>query len=405
MANFLSSVSPTLLPPTITEPIFTKATESSAVQQLARKVPLSITAQTAIPVMMDVPAAGWVTEGGVKPTGGETIGIKTMTGKKVALLLPISEEVATTNAAGLYDQLQQDLPTAIARAFDHAAIVGKDLRTGSAGPFSDYLSETSQTVVLGTATQAHGSHYADLVAGEQDVTNKGYDFTGFAADPRLKPQLKLDTDTTGRPLWIDSPADGIGAGTLIGYPAFFNRGVSGLYRRGGNKVQVITENGTPTGGTFTLSVEGQTTTAIAQAAAASAVQTALRALANTSATTVTVTGSNGGPFTATFTNDGGSAPITANGANLTGGTSPTVTVIQATTVDSGIRAIGGDFSQCAYGVGRDITIKVSTQASYVDEGGTTHSAFQENLVLLLVEAYYGFVVGDPNAFVTYTGTN
>jgi hypothetical protein len=31
-----------------------------------------------------------------------------------------------------------------------------------------------------------------------------------------------------------------------------------------------------------------------------------------------------------------------------------------------------------------------------------HSAFQENLTLLLVEAYYGFVMGDKYAFVAYT---
>jgi hypothetical protein len=71
--------------------------------------------------------------------------------------------------------------------------------------------------------------------------------------------------------------------------------------------------------------------------------------------------------------------------------------------DTKLRAIGGDWSQCAYGVGMDITIKVSDSASYVDENGTTHSAFQENLVLLLVEAYYGFVKSDAlGAFVAYT---
>jgi hypothetical protein len=49
----------------------------------------------------------------------------------------------------------------------------------------------------------------------------------------------------------------------------------------------------------------------------------------------------------------------------------------------------------------DISVKVSSEANYWD-GAAWHSAFQENLVLLLVEAYYGFVVADPNAFVAYT---
>ena len=52
----------------------------------------------------------------------------------------------------------------------------------------------------------------------------------------------------------------------------------------------------------------------------------------------------------------------------------------------------------------DISVKVSNQASYIDSSNVWHSAFQDNLVLLLVEAYYGFVVGNTNAFCSYTTT-
>jgi hypothetical protein len=52
-------------------------------------------------------------------------------------------------------------------------------------------------------------------------------------------------------------------------------------------------------------------------------------------------------------------------------------------------------------VGMDISVRISKEASYWD-GSTWHSAFQENLVLLLVEAYYGFVMGSPDAFCVYT---
>ena len=127
MANVqLSSVASTLLPPTITDPIFKKAEETSAVMQLARRVPLSVTANTAIPIPLDVPVAGWISEGGAKPLATGGVGVKLMTGKKVAMLVPVSQEVVMSNAAGLYDQLVADLPTAIARAFDHAAIHGRE---------------------------------------------------------------------------------------------------------------------------------------------------------------------------------------------------------------------------------------------------------------------------------------
>lgn len=403
MATLLSSVNPTLLPPTIAGPIFEKTEELSAVQQLARRVPLSVTANTAIPISMDIPAAGWVSEGGQKPVGSAGVGIKTMVGKKVALLVPVSSEVASTNAAGLYSQLRQDLPVAIARAFDYAAIHGKDLRTGAAGPFADYLTRGASSIELGTSAASAGSTYTDLVNGEKLVVDAGFDFTGFAADPRLKPTLKLSTDTQGRPLWVDAPQEGINAGNLIGYPAYYNRGVSGAYRRSGSRVQVVTITGTPTGGTFTLAIGGATTTALAYNAAAGTVQTAVRALGAPWAG-ATVSGSAGGPYTVTLSPVGGaSAPILANGSGLTGGTSPSVVVAQSPDSDSNLRAIGGDWSQAAWGQGMDITIKVSDTASYVDEAGVTHSAFQENLVLLLVEAYYGFVKSDAlGAFVAYT---
>jgi hypothetical protein len=399
----LSNVNGTLLPPTITGPIFTKAEETSAVMQLARKVPLSLTAQTAIPVPMDVPTAGWVTEGGLKPVSNGGVGIKMMTGKKVALLVPVSQEIAMTNAAGLYEQLQQDLPTAISRAFDYAAIHGLDLKTGNAGPFADYLAMTSNSQVIGSTAASAGGAYADLVKGVQQVVNapvQGYEFSGFAADPRLKPELMLSTDTQGRPLWVDGdPKSGFNGGSLLGYPAFYNTGVSGKYYRQGDGVQVVTIVGTPTGGTFTISVGGQTTAPIAYNADAATTQAAIRALGGAAATGATVTGT--GPYTITFS--GPSAPVTVNQKSLTGGTAAAsqATVAQSPNLDSGLRAIGGDFSQCAWGQGMDITVRVSTEANYFD-GTAWHSAFQENLVLLLVEAYYGFVVNDPNAFVAYT---
>lgn len=409
MAVQLNSVAPLLLPPTITGPIFAKASEQSAVMSLARRVPLSVSANTAIPVPMDVPTAGWVTEGGVKSAAEESIGVKIMTGKKVALLVPVSQEVVMTNPAGLYAQMQQDLPTAISRAFDQAAINGRDAKSGGAGPFADYLSATPNSIALGTAAASAGGIYNDLVQGIGKVVDKNYDFTGFAADPRMRVDTMLAVDTVGRPLITgqDSAAivDGGGnGGLLVGYPASYGRGVSGKYWRSGDSVQTVTINGAPTGGTFVISSGGNSYVA-AYNVAAGALQTAIQAFGGVYKN-VTVTGV--GPFTISFPNatanvQAASAPFDASGAGLTGGTNASVTVnaTGAGGVDSNLRAIGGDWSQCAYGVGMDISIKISNEASYFD-GTNWHSAFQENLSLLLVEAFYGFVVGNKNAFVAYT---
>jgi hypothetical protein len=408
MATQLSATNSVLLPPTITAPIFSKATEQSAVQSLARRVPLSVTANTAIPIPMDVPVADWVSESGVKPAAQVGVGVKQMTGKKVALLVPVSEEVAMTNPGGLYDQLVQDLPTAIARAFDYAVINGLSLRTGGAGPFAEYLSQATNTVALGTTANSSGGLYVDVVTGAGKVVDKNYDFTGIAADPRLKIDAQLQIDSSGRPLYTDSMnTAGSSAGQIAGFPTFFNKGVSGKYWRAGDKVQTITLVGTPTGGTVRL-FSGGNQADVAYNASTGTVQTAIRAWGGIYST-ATVTGS-AGAWVVTFTDiasnvTGGAAPFSTDQALLTGGTAAasksTIVASGQGGVDSTLRGVGGDWSQAAYGVGMDISVRVSKEASYYD-GSTWHSAFQENLVLLLVEAYYGFVMGSKDAFCTFT---
>lgn len=306
----LSNVDASLLPRTITAPIFEKSVEASAVMQLARPAPLALDATTSVPIPMDVPVADWVGQAAKKPLSTGGVDVKQMQAKKVAVLIPVAMEVAKTNAGGLYDQLQKDLPTAFARAFDHATIHGKTMK-GATGPFTEYLAATTNSVALGTATQAQGGIWADFVNGMAEVVDSDWDYTGTVADHRLKPSLLLATDTTGRPILVDTQTPGTNmaaAGTLIGEPLAYSRSVSGKQRR------------------------------------------------------------------------------------------------QSTSTDTGLRAIGGDWSQAAYGVGMDITVRISDQATYVDEEGGVHSAFQENLVLILAEAYYGFVLGDVDAFVKFTGT-
>lgn len=98
---------------------------------------------------------------------------------------------------------------------------------------------------------------------------------------------------------------------------------------GASEVQTVTITGSPTGGSFTLTYAGQTTGAIAYNAAATAVQSALRALSNMPESGVSVTGSAGGPYTVTFADGANVAQMTAT-SSLTGGTTPGVTVATST---------------------------------------------------------------------------
>ncbi|MFI5778138.1 phage tail tube protein [Nocardia sp. NPDC051570] len=72
---------------------------------------------------------------------------------------------------------------------------------------------------------------------------------------------------------------------------------------------------TSTGGTFTVTVDGQTSTGIAYNATAAAVKTALEALSTVGAGKAEVTGSTGGPYTVGL--PGTATTVTASGSSLT----------------------------------------------------------------------------------------
>lgn len=111
-----------------------------------------------------------------------------------------------------------------------------------------------------------------------------------------------------------------------------------------SEVQTVTITGSPTGGTFTLTFNGQTTAGIAYNAAAAAVQSALEALSNIAPGDVVVAGGPlpGTSVTVTFSGTYAGtdvAQMTASGAGLTGGTTPAVAVTTTTPGGTG-NAIG-----------------------------------------------------------------
>jgi hypothetical protein len=121
-----------------------------------------------------------------------------------------------------------------------------------------------------------------------------------------------------------------------------NPNVLGLvYRTGGpltptgagaNEVQTITITGAPTGGTFSLTFNGQTTPALAYNAATSAVQTALQALSTVGAGNATVTGTAGSSYVVTFVSGlaNTNVPAIVPVGTFTGGTSPAIATVTTT---------------------------------------------------------------------------
>jgi len=295
-------------------PIFDRARRVSAVQRLARQIPLGASGQ-AIPVTTGKMSAGWVSEANPKPGSAGSKALKTMTPQKIAAIAVVSTEVVRANPGGFVTDIQPEMAEAFAGAFDRASLrdEGPD-GTAGGGPFATFIGQTTNAVEFGTGTTI----YNDLVAGGSLLAAAGTDLTGFAFGRRVEWEFLDVLDSTNRPIFIDTPLDQTTAalfeaneniparpGRLLGRPSWMADGVA---------------------------------------------------------------------------------------EDIPGGASTTY-----------IQGYGGDWSQAAWGVVGGISYKVSTEAT-VTINGSLVSLFENNLVAILGEAEYGFLVNDPDAFVEYTET-
>jgi HK97 family phage major capsid protein len=186
------------LNPDQSAPIFDRAARMSAVQRLARQVPLGI-GGNAVPVTTGRLSAGWVSEGAAKPASAGTMSIKTMSPKKLAVIAVVSAEVVRANPGGYMDNIRDQVAEAFAAAFDSAALYG------TSTPFTTYIDQTSSAVELGTTTQANGGVFGDLNSALSTLVSAGKELTGWALDVRMEPKLNGAVDTTGRPIFIEPP--------------------------------------------------------------------------------------------------------------------------------------------------------------------------------------------------------
>ena len=224
------------LPSTIAGPIFERAARMSVVQQLVRQVPLAANG-VSVPVVTGRPTANWVDEGGQKPASQGTMTLKTMSPKKLAAIVVVSDEVVRADPGGYVSRLRPELAEAFAIAFDYAALhdIGGD-GTGT-GPFATYIDQTTKGVEFGSSSQANGGVYADLVYAvdelitDTDASGRRYRATGFALDSQVETRLRASVDTTGRPIWVDLPTDAEAAGlsmsgTLLNRRSYMGEGVA-----------------------------------------------------------------------------------------------------------------------------------------------------------------------------------
>lgn len=200
------------LPPDVSNEIIQKMQEESAVMRLAREITLPGRG-VAIPVITSDPEAAWVGETESKPVSNPGLDTKIMQAYKLAVIVPFSNEFRR-DAASLYDAIVERLPRALGTKFD-ATVFG-----GFQAPGTNF-----DTFAACTTHDISSNAYAGLVAADGDVATNGGIMNGIVLAPQGKGILLLSTDEDGRPLFINSVAEGaipmvLGARTLVSKGAY-----------------------------------------------------------------------------------------------------------------------------------------------------------------------------------------
>ncbi|MGW6624210.1 phage major capsid protein [Nocardia sp. NPDC055002] len=207
------------LDPEQAQDYFSEVEKTSIVQRVARKVPMGPTG-IAIPHWTGDVQASWVDEGGMKPLTKGNMTKQTLVPTKIATIFAASAEVVRANPAGYLGTMRTKVATAIAMAFDDAALYGLN----APDAFKGYIAETTKATSLKDVEPGAGSKtnaYQSIgVNGLSLLVNDGKKWTGTLLDDTVEPLLNGSVDLNGRPLFVEStysnPTSPMREGTILG---------------------------------------------------------------------------------------------------------------------------------------------------------------------------------------------
>lgn len=186
------TLSGVVLPQTLSSSIWQTVQEQSVVTQLAQRIDLPGTGVT-VPLITGDAVADWVAETAEKPVSRPTVGNKTITPYKLALIVPFSEEFRR-DLPTMYRALVRRLPNAIARKFDET-VLGYDSSPGSGFDTLDNITEVELTGAADVTTAAQA------VTAVEDAA-----VTGTALSAQADFVFASLTDSEGRFLFPDVDA-------------------------------------------------------------------------------------------------------------------------------------------------------------------------------------------------------
>lgn len=185
------------LPKQLSSQIMQNAVESSAIMRLANRIDLPGSGLT-IPVITGDPRAAWVNETNEKAVSEPGLSSKNMTGYKIAVIVPFSNEFKR-DMKSLYGAIVDRMPAAIAKKFDDTVFHG-------AAPGSNF--DTLASAAKVGLDAANNGEWAALVAADTAIATAGGELDGWAMSPQGRAALIGAVDDNGRPLFVNSTAEG-----------------------------------------------------------------------------------------------------------------------------------------------------------------------------------------------------
>ncbi|ASW31363.1 major capsid protein [Mycobacterium phage Lokk] len=211
------------LQPEQAQDYFALAEKTSIVQRVATKIPMGSTG-VKIPHWTGNVSAQWIGEGDMKPITKGDLSSQTVAPHKIATIFVASAETVRANPANYLGTMRTKVATAIALAFDNAALHGTNT------PFGTYIDQTTKVVSLadpgGAGVSDLNAYDALGINGLGLLLGAGKKWTGTLLDDTAEVILNGAKDKNGRPLFVESTYDQVVApyreGRILGRPTILS---------------------------------------------------------------------------------------------------------------------------------------------------------------------------------------
>ncbi|KRD08576.1 head protein [Mycobacterium sp. Root265] len=194
------------LEPEQAQDYFAEAEKTSIVQKVATKIPMGATG-VKIPHWTGDVSAAWIGEGDMKPITKGDMSSQSVAPHKIATIFVASAETVRANPANYLGTMRTKVATAIAMAFDNAALWGTD------SPFGAYIGQTTKSVSIadpgGAGNSTLTAYDALGVNGLNLLLADGKKWNSTLLDDLAEPILNGAKDASGRPLFVESTYEGL----------------------------------------------------------------------------------------------------------------------------------------------------------------------------------------------------